>query len=375
MTVNAVAESRKIKLLLTLCLLFPAMRANCFAHIAGSDSVKIDYEKIFSYCLDGNITPALKILKLYNPGKLSAKDLKLKTEFEKRFNGNTDKSDYLEIRKSQITDLLRIYRDYWRMSFLDNSRSYDSLLVKNLSVYLSSVYPSHIDRTIISPDDTIDVYLKKYISSFGYHTTGFGKTGKYLDLLVWKSQKDTTYTFSIYKEKINTSVVFMDDFITVGWEEYATLGHAYPGGWATTTALFCVRKAYDLNSEDFLIRYLCHEGRHFTDYKLFPKQSSADLEYRAKLTELSLLKEALYATLDDFLNNANYESDNGHSVADYCVIRDLSKVLFKVDYEKDLDKWKQVSAGKINKSAYELLGVNTKALRKEGAGVEKYIKK
>jgi hypothetical protein len=355
-----------------VCILFSL---NCFAQTGKGDSIKSDYGKIFAYCLDGNISPALQILRHYDSAKLSGKALDFKTEFEKRFAGNTDNSDYLESRKSQVTDLLKIYRDYWRQSLRDNSRSYDSLLVKDLSVFFSSTYSLHADNTTRLPDDTIDVYMKKYISSFGYHTTGFGRTGKYLDLLVWKNQKDTVYTFSIYKEKIRTPVVFMDDFITIGWEEYATLGRAYPGGWATAKALFCVRKAYVLNSEDFLIRYLCHEGRHFMDYKLFPKLTSADLEYRAKLTELSLLKEALYETINDFINNANYESENGHSVADFCVIRDLSEVLFHVAFERDMSKWKEVSIAKINKTACEVLGVNIKALKKEGAGVEKYIKK
>jgi len=245
----------------------------------------------------------------------------------------------------------------------------------DLSVFLSPKYQLHLSDKNILPDDTLDVYLKKYILSSGYHTTGFGKTGKFLDLLVWKSENDTTYKFSIYDEKINTRVVFMDDFVTIGWEEYATMGRAFPGGWATKQALYCVKKAYDLNSEDFLICYLCHEGRHFTDYKLFPKLTSADLEYRAKLTELSLLKAELFTTINDFINNANYDSDNGHSIADYCVIMDLSKALFNVDFENDMLKWKNLSPEKINKSAYELLKTNTSALRKQGKGVEKYIKK
>jgi hypothetical protein len=361
-------------------LLFPVFAVFLFSlntsgQKAQEDSVKIDRVKIFAYCLDGNVAPVLEILKQYDPQKLSGKELKFKTAFETRFAGATDKSDYLETRKSPVTELLTIYRDYWRSSLLDNSRSYDTLLGEKLSAFFSSKYQLRLDKSNLLPVDTIDVYLKKYIASFGYHTTGFGKTGKYLDLLVWKNEKDTTYQFSFYAEKIRTPVVFMDDFITVGWEEYATLGIAYPGGWSTREALFCVRKAYDLKSEDFLISYLCHEGRHFMDYKLFPRLTSADLEYRAKLTELSLLKEELIETIELFINNANYESENGHSVANYCVIRDLSKALFKVDFEKDINKWKEVNAGKINKTAYDVLEANTLALKKQGAGVEKYIKK
>lgn len=360
------------KLLLFFCSFL--FTINSFAQITHNDSVKIDYSKIYAYCLDGNISPALNILELYNQKKLSTKDLKFKTEFENRFKIDIDKSGFLESRKSKIIELLRIYRDYWRLSLLDNSKNYDTLLIKNLSSFLSSKYQLTLDNKNVLDAQNIDVYLKKYISSLGLLTTGFGITGKYLDLLVWESQKDTSYEFSIYDEKINTPVIFMDGFITLGWEEYATLGRAYPGGWATNKTLYCVKKAYVLDSEDFLVRYLCHEGRHFNDYKLFPKLSSADLEYRAKLTELSLLKEALYEIIDNFINNANYESDNGHSVANYCVIRDLSKVLFNVEFEKETSRWKKLSIEKINKCAYEILRVNTSALKMQGAGVEKYIK-
>jgi hypothetical protein len=83
-----------------------------------NDSVKIDFEKIYAYCLDGNIAPALKILDIADAGKLHRRDLKFKTEFESRFKYATDNSDYPENRKSPISDLLRLYRDYWRMSLI-----------------------------------------------------------------------------------------------------------------------------------------------------------------------------------------------------------------------------------------------------------------
>jgi hypothetical protein len=345
-----------------------------FAQTPKNDSTKVDYNKILTFCLDGNVTPALRIFESEDAKKLSVKDLKFKSKFEDRFKGDTDNSDFLESRKSPVTDLLRIYRDYWRKSLIDNSKSYDTLLMKELSVFFASRYQIHSGNMNLLPDDTLDFYVKKYIVTSGYRTTGFGRTGKYLDLLVWKNQKDTMYNFSISREKIHTPVVFMDDFITVGWEEYATFGYAYPGGWATREALYCVRNAYDLKSENFLISYLCHEGRHFTDYKLFPNLESADLEYRAKLTELSLLSETLYETISNFFNNANYESENGHSIANYCVIRDMSNILFHVAFENDINKWKELSMKKIHSTANELLRRNTKTLNKLGTGVRKYIK-
>jgi hypothetical protein len=165
----------------------------------------------------------------------------------------------------------------------------------------------------------------------------------------------------------------MGDFVTLGWEEFATLGRHYPGGWATRKELYCVKSAYDLKSEQFLVSYLAHESRHFADYTLFPKLQSADLEYRAKLTELSLAKSSLYQLIAFFVANANLHSENGHSVANYCVIRELSKSLFNTEFEADMSKWNQKSPAVINTAAAEILRANTKTLRSMGPSVEHYI--
>lgn len=334
------------------------------AYSEPADSVKLDLSKIYSLCLDGNVTPALEILSAIDSSSLKDDDRKLKERFESRFKFEKDESGYLENKRSDISDLLKIYQGYWRKSLLNNSGNYDDELIKDLSVFLKSDENS----------DSINIQLKNYISSFGMRTTGFGRTGKLLDLLVWSSETDTNYSISLHEEKINVNVVFMESFVTLGWEEYATMERYYPGGWTTKESLFCVKSAYDLNSEGFKISYLAHEGRHFSDYKIFPKLTSADLEYRAKLTELSMAKETLIRTINFFINNANYEGNNGHSVANYCVIRDLSKKLFNSDFEKDIKKWEQIKIEDINDAAYAILNENTKTLKKLGPDVEKYIK-
>ena len=343
------------------------------AQSRSDDSVTIDYQQLFARCLDGDVKSALTLLEFGEIKKLSAKDLQVKAQFEKRFKNAKDESDYLEARKSPITPLLTLYRDYWRESLLEHSNKYDSSFGKQVAAFLIEQNPA-AHQSIMS-EDSIDVYLKKYIKSFGLHTTGFGKTGQYIDLLVWKTQKDTTYSFTLNGELTSARVVFMDSFITLGWEEYATFGRAFPGGWTTHEALYCVRKAYDLTSEEFLVSYLAHESRHFADYKLFPKLQSADLEYRAKLTELSMAKVTLFKTIESFIQNANYDSENGHSIAAFCVIRDLSKSLFHVDFERDIAKWQALSIERIHASASDLLLANTNALKQQGSDVEYFIKK
>lgn len=340
-----------------------------------NDSIKLDYTKIYSLALDGNPMQALPLLTIDLTKKISKKDLKFKTDFENRFKFKEDKSDFLESRKSKIDKLLKIYRDYWRLSFLDKEKKNDTLIMKNVFNFLKTKLPS--SQKLTFNEDSINVYQKNYISSLGYHSTGFGKTGGLYDLLVWKTEKDTIYKVNYDGKETDIKIYFMDDFITLGWSEYATLGRYYPAGWATQEALFCVKKAYDLKSETFRISYIGHEGRHFADYKLFPKLKgvgSADLEYRAKLTELALYSEdGLYKRIQFFINNGNYDSENGHSIAAFCIIRDLSRELFQNDYEKNIEKWKAIPAIKINEAAVKILEENTKSLEKI-PNVEKFIK-
>ena len=334
-------------------------------------SAKIDYAKMYAYCLDGDVKSAMTLLKLSDNKILSPKGWIIKSRFEKRFKYSEDKSDYLESRESQITELLTIYRNYWRAALLDNSKNYDTILKQSITNFLIDKYPPA--HNLIANDDSLDIYTKKYIESFGLHTTGFGKTGKLFDLLVWKTETSSNYSLILDNEEKNTEVVLMDDFITLGWEEYATLDRGHPGGWAGKNALYCVKGSYDFDSEQFNISFLAHESRHFADYKLFPNLKNADLEYRAKLTELSVGQKTLYTTINDFIINANDKSANGHSIADFCVIRDLSKALFNVEFEKDIQKWKNLSIEQINKTANEILLENTKSLKNLGSGVEKFI--
>jgi len=325
-----------------------------------TDSGHLDYHKIYSFCLDANVKPALVSLSDLDSRKLPVKDQQFKSAFESRFKFAKDQKDYRSEINHSLSNILDMFRNYWRASLLDSSINLDSLLQYQLSDLLEKKYVSV--KELPGNSDTVDYYLKKMITSSGCYTTGFGKTGRLFDLLIWKKQQDTQYVFSIGNEMISTKVIFMDDFLTLGWEQYATLDRYYPGGWATDTALFCVKQAYDLHSEDFLISYLAHESRHF------PKLTPADLEYRAKLTELSLADSSLYSLVSFFISNANYESENAHSLADYCVIRDLSVLLFHKNFENDIKAWQEKGVHTINTGARQILADNTKALLALGAG-------
>lgn len=319
--------------LLLLLLLLP------LSTFAQPDSVRF-----YSYCLDANVSRAMQFV----PQRLAP-------EFEKRFKYENDQSDYLIKHTSSIDSLLVIFHNYWRKSLLDTAKNYDEELATELCQFF------HVkNQPVDSLKETFNTYIK---SKDLYATDGIGQVGRLYDLLVWKKQTDTTYSFHINKEPLNVRVVLMQNFVTLGWEEYASLGKFYPGGWAVTDALYCVSDAYDKKSEKFLVSYLAHEGRHLKDYQLFPGIEGKDLEYRAKLTELSMVNGMMYSLINFFISNANKNSVNAHPLADYNVMSDLSKRLFHKEFENDMTKWKAVSVKKINKAANQLLKENSKAMR------------
>ena len=348
-------EAMKILLSILLAII---VNGNIYAQQKG-DTTRLKNTSFYSYLLDANAVKAGQLLDSLN-GPLSVKDQAVKHTFILRFKYGNDRSVYPE-GKGEINGLVSIYKKYWRKSLLDPSGDFSAELFNELTSFFklsNSTAPATVS-------DTLDKYLKNYLAARNLKTTGFGKTGKLFDLLVWRAEKDTVYKFKPGAEEISAPVVFMDGFITLGWEEYATMGVYYPGGWTTDKSLFCVKKAYNLNSEDFKISYLAHEGRHFADKTLFAGLSDADLEYRAKLTEISLANKTIFSLLNFFIKNANRESQNAHSFADYQLINSLSQKIFSTEFVHDLERWKKLNPAQINSAALQILNDDTQRLLKK----------
>ena len=215
-----------------------------------------------------------------------------------------------------------------------------------------------------------------YFESRNLHGIAMGKTGHLYDLYLWKEQEEVQYDIDLPEgQTITVPVVFMRDFISNGWSHYTTFGQSYSGGWASPHKLYCVEESYGpKDEEEFLISYVSHEGQHFSDYTSFPELKQADLEYRAKLTELSLARETIYDILDKFITNAKNDIQFAHGFANHTVIKELSKIVFRTSFESDLKKWEQISQKKISKNALKLLKAHSQQLKVLGAdSVEAYI--
>ncbi|MDH4058484.1 MAG: S41 family peptidase, partial [Cyclobacteriaceae bacterium] len=322
----------------------------------------IDYGRIYSLCMDANVKEALTLLTV-EEHKMSAQDKKFKQQFEQRFRGEKDMTVYSVSKDSLIHQLISMFSNYWKVSLLDPMNNYDRQLGGNLIGFLKRNYPPVREKSIQL--DSLGIYLSRFIHSRGFYTREeIKKTGRLYDLVIWSEQQDTTFSVNQFGEQKLVVVSMLDGFETLGWMDYATLGKHYSSGWATHDKLYCVRKAYNLGSEEFKVSFLAHEAQHLADSDRYPLLKNADLEYRAKLAELDQANETVYDLLEFFIRNSREDSGNGHSVANHRVIRDLSVSIFNTDFEENMDVWRGKDKLLINKQAGQLLQANSKLLEK-----------
>lgn len=133
-------------------------------------------------------------------------------------------------------------------------------------------------------------------------------------------------------------------------------------------SLYAVKSAYDVRTEAFRVSYLAHEGRHFSDYREFPKLEQPELEYRAKLTEIAVSDTTTYDLAVGFARRTGTDRSVPHAFADYCVARDLSDVLFKSGtLVTDEGRWRAIPAPRIRAAAARLLKESAELLERKGA--------
>lgn len=339
------------------------------AFCVNAQQTKFTADQLYLLGLRGDVKTIIEKIKISQP--LAKNDSIVKEKYLKRFDLQNEQFDY-QTKDTLLIGVLKIYQAYWKNALLKqvSMPTADSILAQQMTSYLQQVAYPNVTRDSISRNFVS--LTKKILNGRGFGVAN-GKTAGYFDMLVWAKETTENYKVQLPLNKVNVKVVFMDDIVTMGWEEYATFGTYYPGGWSTSTELHCVKSTYQLDSEKFKVSYLAHEGQHFSDQNSFKYLEQTDLEYRAKLTELSFAKETLYNLISFFVSNSKNAKQNAHSFANYCLIRDLSKKLFNKEYESDLEAWKKLTVDQINNAAVKLLKEHTKLLKKQPKDVKSLI--
>jgi len=311
----------------------------------------------------GDLRQALELFHSLDPASGSQLDHDLAVRYQQRFVLR-DEPGASHSENPFIQDLLKIYTTYWTRSLLGE---FDFEAGKKwLETELHILLVNHdLKELLENGSDTMSA-LGQALSEQGLYFD-HSLASPWYDLLLWKSQQQQRFEVDLADQRVELDVVFMDDFISLGWADFATLGMTSSAGWAASDAIYCVSWAWDHDSENFRVSFLQHEGRHFADFKSYPRLGVIDLEYRAKLTELAFADTTLFRILANFSVNSAPNPESPHAYANYLVIHNLYRAVFDMDLTAESPPWSRAPKDKINQAAAELLMAHTDRLIEAGA--------
>lgn len=256
---------------------------------------------------------------------------------------------------------LPAYRAYWRETLLDPDRR------EQLEVRLAATIRSRLSLAEgADPFGALNAVIAR--AGFGAIT---GRTPPLLELIAWTETDQVNERVLLTDGEHIVPVTYMQNFVSRGWSHFATFGRASTGGWADRSGLHCVCDDYDRSSEKFTVSFLKHEGRHYVDYSLYPNLGSADLEYRAKLTEIVFSDLSLNGLLNNFASTARVTNSAPHSLANWYVINDLAEKLVPTEDRTQpvmvAAALQRLPANKIQEQARALIVDHDRRLRDAGA--------
>lgn len=329
-----------------------------FSYSAASAADEIT-ESFISLALQGDLSSAMELFS-NEPGMAeSPSGAELKNQFMSRFIDRTENLSP-ETGDALIDSIVSVYREYWvqgLMSPASKEKNEDYLQLTLGRIVSQHPVPEPQDEYASVFDRVGHIFQAK---GFFYLDT---PASPLRDLFLWKQEENKSYAVRLTDGNQPVEVTFMSELYSLGWKEFATLGLVSTTGWVEGTRLYCVNWAYDRNSENFRVSYLKHEGRHLADFQRFPGLSSADMEYRAKLTELAFASTSLHRLLEDFTAKSAPNRLSPHTYANYRVVQDVYRSLYSRPPPVNGNPWVNVSAAKVARSAKELLRRNTESLQ------------
>ena len=272
--------------------------------------------------LQGDVTSAVKILLDVPASEYSSEEMEWRSCMVDRF-GRSGKVVELSIDNPWIAEIAEIYLVYWRRSMTKPSDRVDAERKLESAVSRLAGLSLRNDGDF----DKVEEEIATRARAHGFHAL-LGVTAPFHELMLWRKQTVQDRQVHLPEGPYSVKVTLLDDFALRGWGFYATCGRRSTGGWATEEGLFAVVPAYkSLDDETFLVRFLAHETQHFADKHNFGKLEPWEMEYRAKLTELTQAVSTQDSTLQRICENRSQVKDSAHAYANFQVIRDLEQLL------------------------------------------------
>lgn len=319
------------------------------AAVNGSDDV---IANAIGAALQGNARLAVDLLDPIDGESLNAKDRQFRSRMLERFGDpapHPDASPEGQGFGLQLTDL---FRDYWRKALTNPEARED--LETQLDLHLSEILGLPDGSQI----NQIENAVQERLEAVGLHGL-LGRTGVLRELMIWRQEDRKAVAVEMPHGSYRTQVAFLDDFIVSGWGQYSTCEMRGAGGWVAERTLFAVVPLYDsLDGEEFRVTFLGHETQHFLDLDKYPDIEPWELEYRAKLIELSLADATRLKVLQKFMEDQGDDPASPHSYANRRVLHALATELSL----SNIDLLKSIGGDLMRKTAISLYDADT-ALR------------
>lgn len=316
-------------------------------------------DRYISLALQGDLSQAESLFDDMGPATAAGSVVALAERFRARFIEQSE--DLSPGTGDELVDaVIAAYRKYWiltltaQMSKQEGEDFFEASLREVLSRHgkmESSSQPTSVFKRV---GEALDVKGIRYLDT---------PAPPLRDLFIWKTEENRNYSVRLTDRTQKVRVTFISEIYSMGWKHYATLGLTSTTGWVEGDRLYCVEWAYDRNSENFEVSYLKHESRHLADFERFPKLQSAELEYRAKLTELAFAATSTRRLLDDFSSKSALNPASPHAYANYRVTRDVYQEIFNAPFPVSGSPWQDIRTNSVNAAARNLLQRNTEILQ------------
>lgn len=296
---------------------------------------------------------ALNLITRADKASLSSEDLAFLACVKERFLGS-ESTHTPDLSSALAIEILPLFRAYWTKAIMDKEGRHQAELelLNQLSIILEIDDPEVIEPMII-----------KRLQSDGLNAL-MGRTGQLRELMIWQTQSEEIEQVELPDGSVNTTVFYLDEFISNGWSSYFSCNTLGTGGWAQSDGLYVVMPRWKrLDEERFRVSLLAHESQHFQDYLKFPDIAGWELEYRAKLVELALANVEQARLIKRFTANQGSDEGDAHSYANRKVVTDLRTYLrLEVSDLLEFD-----STSVIQKAAVDLLKRDSRERKNESA--------
>jgi len=296
--------------------------------------------------LQADAKRALQLLSGLEPSVLSDKDRTFVNCMRARFGSDAPQR---RAARGFADRVLAIYEAYWHAA-----------LIRPADRGIEEERLNSALRKLLRAPRTVDLdsLLQRRLEAQGIHSLE-GRTGFLRELMLWGSEKEIATSVALPEGRYPVKVFYLDAFRSFGWSHYATCGRAATGGWTTDKGLYVVVPRYEsLSGEEFRVSFLGHEAQHFADKARFKNLKPWELEYRAKLVELTLADTTRAKILDKFLGDQGDDPAEPHSYANRKLVTELVKRLQLRDpkdlYDVDLNRLQSAARAVLSEDSHNL---------------------